>query len=86
MYGNPNGSQFDLGKDNAFTNFSIIIGCFYPYGNICDSIQTTTLVPSLEAKGFTVKVVEYEDEFYNQIEYYNQAWILSGQTFVRGDK
>ena len=58
-YGNPQGAQYDLAKDGAFTGYKIVVICLCPeveftkYGKSNIMSDST---PALQRKGFDVKV------------------------------
>lgn len=60
--GNPADSKFDLGKDGAFTKFSILIGAFSYYKDLEE-----TAMLALKGKGFTVERVLTEIEFIKKL-------------------
>ncbi|CAF3934269.1 unnamed protein product [Rotaria sordida] len=78
QYGNPKGTTYDLGKDGAFKDFSILIAQFYQDGQFND---TAIKVPidALKVKGFQVKHVKSENECISEFQSnrHQIAWIIS---------
>jgi hypothetical protein len=72
QYGNPTGRTYDLGKDGAFSEFSILIGQFYTF-----DMQKS--IDALKVKGFQVKHVQTENECITELasNRYQIAWIIS---------
>lgn len=77
-YGNPKGAIYDLGKDGAFKDFSILIAQFYQDGQFND---TTIKIPidALKVKGFQVKHVKSENECISEFQSnrHQIVWIIS---------
>ena len=53
-YGNAQGSEYDLAKDDGFRGFTIVILCLYTGEGILQGMQPA--IRALEKKGFTVKL------------------------------
>lgn len=75
QYLNPAGSQYDLGVDGAFSDFSIVIGNFCP-----KECELSKPLAALQVKGFRVHVTESESEFVNELQKdcHDIAWFVSG--------
>lgn len=67
---NAEGTSYDLGRDQAFTSFSIIIGSFYPVKNM-DQVQE-----ALQSKGFKTKLVTEVKALVDDIANHDIAWII----------
>jgi len=67
-----------LGKDGAFSDFSVLVGCFYY--EIAGSWETNAGA-ALKQKGFRVDFVVEENEFINKISTHTHdvAWIISNE-------
>eukprot|EP01089_Gocevia_fonbrunei_P012088 TRINITY_DN2765_c0_g1_i2.p1 TRINITY_DN2765_c0_g1~~TRINITY_DN2765_c0_g1_i2.p1 ORF type:complete len:377 (+),score=72.13 TRINITY_DN2765_c0_g1_i2:705-1835(+) len=76
-YGNETSDEFDLGKDNAFSDFSVAIISFYD----ASSTITSTAGPALQKKGFKVNSFcsTQTKEFIQALNSgnYDVAWIIS---------
>ncbi|CAF2088377.1 unnamed protein product, partial [Rotaria magnacalcarata] len=78
QYGNPNERVYDLGKDGAYTNFSILIAQLY-----CDSQFTKEKmqvpIDALKVKGFQVTHVMNERQCIEELQSnrHHIAWIIS---------
>jgi hypothetical protein len=76
--GNEERQEYDLGKDGAFNDFSILVGCFYSevYGS-----WNTNAGKSLSQKGFRVTITTDEREFIKQLKSngsnFDVTWIIS---------
>ena len=77
IFQNPNGHDFDLGRDGAFTEFSIIVGLFCPHLN--ENRFRQYAAPSIEKKGFQLKCTMDEEEFLENLFEYDVAWIISDE-------
>lgn len=69
-HSNAEGTSYDLGRDKAFTSFSVLIGCFYPVKNM-DVVQE-----ALQSKGFKTKLVDTVKEFIDDIGNHDIAWVI----------
>jgi len=78
QYGNYLGSEYDLGKDGAFSDFSVLIGQFH---RDLQSGWGRTAGAALAKKGFRVKLINpgQEKEFITALagDEYDVAWIIS---------
>jgi hypothetical protein len=72
-YGNPRERIYDLGRDGAYTEFSILIGQFYT------NFDMQKPIDALKVKGFKVKHVKTENECITELasKRYQIAWIIS---------
>jgi hypothetical protein len=72
QYGNPTARKYDLGKDGAYVEFSILIGQFYNF-------DMQKPIDALKVKGFQVKHVQTENECITELasNRYQIAWIIS---------
>lgn len=70
---NPHGSEFDLGKDNSFIDYTILIGNFVGSGANMSNPKT-----SLSKKGFQVMEVFDEAKFISSLQKADVVWIISG--------
>ncbi|CAF2739998.1 unnamed protein product [Rotaria sp. Silwood2] len=77
-YYNPVGREYDLGRDGAFMNFSILIAQFYSDFQFTDAAMQVP-IDELKMKGFEVKHVKNEDECIKELasNHYQVAWIIS---------
>jgi hypothetical protein len=80
-FDNVQGNAFDLGKDQAFSQYVLVIGLFYMVGahngpyDIC-----TKAVNALKEKGFNIIVTFQESEFLSNLDYADVAWFVSGSS------
>jgi len=74
--GNEERDEFDLGKDGAFSDFSILVGSFY---NQVTNSWHTNAGKALSQKGFRLTLVSNELEFIGKLknENFDVAWIIS---------
>lgn len=72
QYGNPTGRKYDLGRDGAYTQFSILIGQFYDF-------DMQKPIDALKVKGYQVKHVKTENECIAELasSRHHIAWIIS---------
>jgi len=87
---NPKGSEFDLGRDDAFTQFKVLIGKFFQIKTDIDkqNMKDHALEQpkaALKAKGFQVEIVDNEKEFLEKLVEADVAWILSAHEFITKD-
>lgn len=78
--GNEERPEFDLGKDGAFSDFRILVGCFYYEVKNC---WDTNAGKALSQKGFKVTITDNEREFIQQLRSepgYDVTWIISNST------
>lgn len=78
--GNEERPEYDLGKDGAFKDFSVLVGCFY--NPVMTSWQTNA-GQALAQKGFRVTVVQDEKQFIQQLRSepgFDVAWIISNSS------
>jgi hypothetical protein len=75
--GNEERVEFDLGKDGAFSDFSVLVGAFQ--GAVRGSWDANA-GKALSQKGFRVTFIENELEFINQLKNgnFDVTWIISG--------
>ncbi|CAF3066365.1 unnamed protein product [Rotaria sp. Silwood2] len=78
QYGNPIGRTYDLGRDGAFSEFSILIAQFYIDSQFNDAAMKVP-IDALKVKGFQVKHVKTENECITEItsNHHQIAWIIS---------
>jgi len=69
---NPLGRNFDLGHEGSFSMFNVIL--FHFLGNS----YWHAAVDALKSKGFTVYLAKDENDFLDNLPYYDEAWIASG--------
>lgn len=77
MEGGYGGAENDLGKNNAFASFSILLMNFNqaaPLDNIFALAQE-----ALHQKGFSVVEVNKEQEFLDYIHHFDEIWIASSE-------
>ena len=80
MFGNPQGSQYDLAKDGAFKGYKIVVvnfGMSPPFKNQNNPIM------ALNKKGFQVTVFEGSfpnEEIKKALDAKTQLWIIAGST------
>jgi hypothetical protein len=85
---NPKGSEFDLGKDAAFTAFKILIGNFFQIKTEVDKqnmkdVKLEQPIGALKSKGFQVEIVDTESEFLKKLaEETDVAWIISAEKII----
>jgi len=75
QYQNPEGTEFDLGREGAFTDFSVIVGEFYPIQNFDDTVGK-----ALKAKGFSYERANSQKDFIAKLNNASVAWIISGHS------
>jgi len=77
---NPDGSSYDLCRDNSVKNQKILLAKFYSESGFSDQEFNTNVVNALVTKGFTTKLVTNEADFYTEIEnnkdQYTSVWII----------
>lgn len=61
VYGNPQGSQYDLAKDGAFNGYRIVIMNLLTIGGPKDKAIMANSMPALTKKGFMVTVYGVDD-------------------------
>ncbi|CAF1487247.1 unnamed protein product [Adineta ricciae] len=78
QYGNPKGANYDLGKDGAFKDFSILIAQFYKDSQFNEAAIRVP-IDALKIKGFQVKHVQSENECITELQLnrHQIAWIIS---------
>jgi len=78
-HANPEGVNFDLGRDGKFKKFRVVMGSFYREG----IIGTTLAKPAeaLKKKGFQTFVTENEKEFIDALDTADVAFLLSGSSW-----
>ena len=80
QHGNPQGSSYDLGRDDDYTDCKILIG------NLCsDQFKIEDVqkpINALKVKGFQVDYVNTNEEFRSKLESndYNIAWVISNNS------
>jgi hypothetical protein len=75
--GNEERPEFDLGKDGAFSDFTVLVGCFYSEVNSC---WNTNAGKALSQKGFKVVLTTDEREFIKHLKSepgFDVTWIVS---------
>lgn len=84
-YNNPEGAQYDLGVEGAFTAYKILAGLFYD--SSLDN-AATVMTPAdftnrvggaLKSKGFQFETVSNQKEFISKIHDFDEAWIISNK-------
>ncbi len=78
QYGNPTARKYDLGKDGAYVEFSILIAQFFIDSRFNDAAMQKP-IDALKVKGFQVKHVKTENECITELasKRYQIAWIIS---------
>jgi len=71
-HSNPQGAEYDLGRDGEFKNFSLLIGQFDAQCGLRDASE------ALKQKGFKVIIVTTMNQFIAQLKNVQVAWIISG--------
>lgn len=77
-------ANFDLGKENAFSSFSILMMNFNkkaPLSRVFDFATTC-----LKEKGFQVVSAETEDEFLESVDNFDEVWIASADAITKKNK
>jgi len=78
--GNEERAEFDLGKDGAFSDFAILVGCF------CNEVThwDHNSGKALSQKGFRITYVTEEREFIRQLKNgangFDVTWIISSRS------
>jgi len=70
-HANPEGSDFDLGRDGGFSDYSVLIGRFDAQCGVNDASA------ALKKKGFKVTIVTTIKEFISGLSKCQVAWIIS---------
>eukprot|EP01102_Stenamoeba_stenopodia_P015576 TRINITY_DN532_c0_g1_i1.p1 TRINITY_DN532_c0_g1~~TRINITY_DN532_c0_g1_i1.p1 ORF type:complete len:493 (+),score=129.40 TRINITY_DN532_c0_g1_i1:37-1515(+) len=80
VYNNPEGIDFDLGRDGKFKKFKVVLGAFYKEG---PDGQTTMGKPAaaLRKKGFQIMMTTDELKFTEGLETADVAIIMSNMVF-----
>jgi hypothetical protein len=78
QYGNPTARKYDLGKDGAYVEFSILIAQFFIDSQFNDAAMQIP-IDALKVKGFQIKHVQTENECITELasKRYQIAWIIS---------
>eukprot|EP00658_Telonema_sp_P-2_P013661 TRINITY_DN15176_c0_g1_i6.p1 TRINITY_DN15176_c0_g1~~TRINITY_DN15176_c0_g1_i6.p1 ORF type:complete len:389 (+),score=88.41 TRINITY_DN15176_c0_g1_i6:239-1405(+) len=79
---NPQGTQFDLGRDGCFKGMTLLVGLFTSTEDT--DVPATAIeksIPILEQKGFEVIVVPNEEQFIQQLGAASACWIVSSYIF-----
>ncbi|CAF1118764.1 unnamed protein product [Rotaria sp. Silwood1] len=78
QYYNPTGRIYDLGRDDAFNGYSILIAQFYIDSQFNDTAMKVP-IDALKVKGFQVIHVKTEDECITQMasNRYDIVWVIS---------
>jgi len=84
-YQNPFGRKYDLGREGAFGQFSILIGLFCSQEMKLNEFQKYT-VKALEDKGFIVILTTEEAEFISKLPTVDSAWVVSGSKISETNK
>ena len=84
-HGNPMETMYDLGRDGAFSDYSILIGQFYADGQFNDLAMQKS-IDALKLKGFAVKHVKTENEFITELQSkcHKIAWVISTSSIQNG--
>jgi len=73
------GSSYDLGVDNYFKSFKVIVGMFYKDEVAeLDNANLSDAIGELGKKGFKMEIVTKEQEFITKLPDFDIAWIISG--------
>jgi len=87
--GNEKDSGFDLGADGAFSDFSILVGCFY--SEVLANWHTNA-GSALKKKGFRVEITDRLGKFLKELDHkdmksfpYDVVWMISGSQDVGKD-
>lgn len=72
VHANPQGSEFDLGRDGEFKEYTILIGQFDAQCGLTDAKA------ALQKKGFGIVIVNNMQEFIKRLGKCQVAWIISG--------
>jgi len=77
--GNEERKEYDLGKDGAFNDFSVLVGCFY---HEVETVWSSNAGAALAKKGFRVDFTNKEEEFIQKLlkKEHDVAWIISTQS------
>jgi len=77
-HANPEGAEYDLGKDGQFKDFNVLVGLFDTQCKMDDAKK------ALEQKGFGVTIVKDDKSFIAQLSNtkFHVAWIISGYQAV----
>jgi len=78
--GNEERQEYDLGKDGAFSDFSILVGCFYYE---IPGSWNTNAGKALTQKGFRVTFTTVEQEFIKHLlsqSSFDVVWIISSNS------
>ncbi|CAF1525643.1 unnamed protein product [Rotaria magnacalcarata] len=80
-HNNPTGRNYDLGKDGAFKDYSILIGRFYLLSEFTDEAMQIP-IDALKSKGFQVTYVKSENECMTELKtnHHQIVWIISAAT------
>jgi len=80
--GNEERQEYDLGKDGAFSDFRILVGCFY---SEVYTAWNNNAGKALSQKGFKVTITTNEREFIKYLSdpsSFDVTWIVSNNTSV----
>jgi len=77
--GNEERETYDLGKDGAFNDFSVLVGCFYFE---VAQVWENNAGAALSKKGFKVSYTTKEEEFIKELKKkeHDVAWIISSSS------
>jgi hypothetical protein len=79
---NPEGTQFDLGRDGCFRGMNLLVGLFTSTEDTdVPSTAVEASIPILQQKGFNVVVVSNEEQFIQQLGAASACWIISSYIF-----
>jgi hypothetical protein len=83
-YQNPKGRNYDLGREGAFGQFSVLVGLFCGF-NMDPNLFNKYAGDALSTKGFRVIVLTSEEEFILKLKdnTVDSAWIISGDKFSK---
>ena len=86
-HGNPIGSIYDLGRDNAFSEIKLLIGKFYNGERFTLESFKTNVGKALDEKGFDWLCTEDENEYLEKLPDYDVSIILPsfGKKVKRSD-
>ena len=75
-HGNPVGSIYDLGKDEAFTDIKLLIGKFYNGEGFTLESFSCHVGKALDEKGFQWKCTENEEEYLKLLPDYDVSMVI----------
>eukprot|EP00029_Vermamoeba_vermiformis_P012276 TRINITY_DN708_c0_g1_i1.p1 TRINITY_DN708_c0_g1~~TRINITY_DN708_c0_g1_i1.p1 ORF type:complete len:717 (-),score=278.23 TRINITY_DN708_c0_g1_i1:40-2016(-) len=75
-FANPEGREYDLGREGAFGKFSVIVALLCPQHLNTEKFMANA-GDALKLKGFRLSVVENEKEFIDDLDNHDVAWVVS---------